>query len=86
VREPADVGGALRALELGNVADAEEGWRTSSGCCMVMCRRTCESSPAGPPRPNASVMMPMCSIEEYAKQALDVAAPVEHETRETAAR
>jgi len=41
-------------------------------------RRSCE----WPAQAKREVMMPMCSIEEYANMRFDVAAPVEHETRE----
>ena len=36
----------------------------------------------GPPSPKAKVIMPMCSIDEYAEQPLDIALPPEKECSE----
>ena len=61
--QAAHVGDALRALDLGDVADGKEDRRFGQAECMVMC-----SSPAklasGPPMPKANAIMPICSIDE----------------------
>ena len=80
VREPADVGGALRPLELRDVADAEEdGGLGQAVHGHVQQSREARQRPAQAERERDDAHVLDRGIRE---QALDVAAPVEHETGE----
>src|SRR5256885_2603032 len=78
-REPADVRGALRPLELGNVADAEE----DGGLRQAVHGHVQQSREAGERPAQAEGERDDAHVLDrgIGKHALDVAAPVEHETR-----